>query len=224
MDEVVSHYDALIDENNDPAHDVVLLREYMGKWDGQVFIDELRLSSAKTVLEIGVGTGRLALDVCGKCKSFTGIDISPKTIERAKKNLKGFEYTELICADFLAHDFSSTFDVIYSSLTFMHIQDKQRAIREVAKLLNPKGRFVLSTSKSQERVLVCGHRRIPLFPASADEVKRYVQRSGLEIEKRLETEFAWILVALHTGVPDNAPGIPPRFPSDHTWGKTPILK
>jgi ubiquinone/menaquinone biosynthesis C-methylase UbiE len=52
----------------------------MDKWDGQVFIDELRLSSVKTVLEIGVGTGRLAL---------------------AKKNLKGFEYTELIAPSFL---------------------------------------------------------------------------------------------------------------------------
>ena len=90
MNQVIYHYDSLIDENNDPACDPKPAQEYMNKWDGQVFIDELELSTSKTVLEIGVGTGRLALKVCGKCKSFVGIDISPKTIERAKENLTAF--------------------------------------------------------------------------------------------------------------------------------------
>jgi len=63
MNKVISHYDSLIDENNDPARDPKPLQEYMNKWDGQVFIDELELSTGKTVLEIGVGTGRLALKV-----------------------------------------------------------------------------------------------------------------------------------------------------------------
>ena len=59
--EVIDHYDRLIEEGNDPVGDPEPLRAYMDKWDGQPFIDALELSKDKTILEIGVGTGRLAV-------------------------------------------------------------------------------------------------------------------------------------------------------------------
>ena len=58
---VIAHYDKLIDESNDPVYDPEPLQEYMNKWDGQAFIEEMKIDNTKTVLEIGVGTGRLAL-------------------------------------------------------------------------------------------------------------------------------------------------------------------
>ena len=57
--DVIQHYDLLIDENNDPVHDPKPLRDYMDKWDGQSFIDKMELNKDKSVLEIGVGTGHL---------------------------------------------------------------------------------------------------------------------------------------------------------------------
>lgn len=83
--EVANNYDLLVDENNDPVNDPPAVKAYMDKWDGQAFIDEMKLTGSENVLEIGVGTGRLAVQICDKCWIFTGIDISPKTIERAKK-------------------------------------------------------------------------------------------------------------------------------------------
>ena len=79
--EMIQHYDLLIDENNDPVHDPKPLRDYMDKWDGQSFLDKMKLDKDKSVLEIGVGTGRLAVRVAPLCGQFYGIDISPKTIE-----------------------------------------------------------------------------------------------------------------------------------------------
>lgn len=38
LNAVIRHYDALIDEGNDPVHDLPPLREYMDKRDGQTFI------------------------------------------------------------------------------------------------------------------------------------------------------------------------------------------
>lgn len=84
---IISHYDMLIDENNDSFRDSPALQEYMNQWDGQVFIDSMKLDCTKKVLEIGVGTGRLAAKVAPQCFELTGIDISPKTICRAKENL-----------------------------------------------------------------------------------------------------------------------------------------
>ena len=43
----------LIDENNNPVNNPKPLQDYMNKWDGQLFIDALKLDKNKTVLEIG---------------------------------------------------------------------------------------------------------------------------------------------------------------------------
>ena len=80
--DVIQHYDLLIEENNDPVHDPKPLKDYMDKWDGQAFIDKMDLDKDKSVLEIGVGTGRLAVKTVILCKDYCGIDISPKTINK----------------------------------------------------------------------------------------------------------------------------------------------
>lgn len=64
------------------------------------------------------------------CSRFVGIDISPKTHERALINLNAFPNVHLICGDFLTHEFPETFDIVYSSLTFMHIEQKQFAKKD----------------------------------------------------------------------------------------------
>ncbi len=189
------HYDALIDENNDPVHDPAQLKEHMNKWDGQAFIDEMQLSTDKNILEIGVGTGRLALKVCGECAHFMGIDLSPKTIERAKENLACFYNAELICGDFLTYTFGKRFDIIYSSLTFMHIRDKRGAIEKVADLLNKNGRFVLSITKNQSTEIDFGNRKLTVYPDNPQEIFRLIKQVGLSLEKKFETEFATITVA-----------------------------
>lgn len=196
MSAVKNHYDCLIDENNDPVHDSEQLKEYMDKWDGQSFIDELELNNSKTVLEIGVGTGRLAIKTISNCKHFTGIDISEKTIERAKENLSQFENKTLICSDFFEYVFENQFDVIYSSLTFLHIREKLKAIREIAGFLTVNGRFVVSISKDQSKELDFGSRKVPLYPDNQEEIKSYLADADLQFIKQIETDFAWIIVAI----------------------------
>lgn len=195
QDEVKAHYDKLIDENNDPVYDPKPLREYMDKWDGLTFIAQLLLNKEKTVLEIGVGTGRLGMRVAPQCKLFYGIDISPKTIARAKQNFFGFPKVELLCGDFLSHDFGIAFDVIYSSLTFMHIADKQEAINKVATLLNAGGRFVLSIDKNLSTIIDTGISKILIYPDTPEEIERCIGCAGLKLKEQIETEFACIFIA-----------------------------
>ena len=192
---VTHHYDLLIDENNDPVHDPKPLQDYMDKWDGQVFIDKMELNKDKSVLEIGVGTGRLAVRVAPLCGEFYGVDISSKTIERAKENLAEFENVRLACADFLSYEFGRTFDVVYSSLTFMHIKEKQKAINKVAALLKDDGRFVLSIDKNQDGFIDIGTRKITTFTDTPDEMRTYIADSGLLLIEQYETEFAHVFVA-----------------------------
>ena len=149
----------------------------------------------KSVLEIGVGTGRLAVRVTPLCGDFYGVDISQKTIERAKENLAELENVRLTCADFLSYEFGRTFDVVYSSLTFMHVEEKQKAINKVATLLKDGGRFVLSIDKNQERFIDTGTSKITVFPDTPEPIKTYIANSRLLLLEHFETEFANIFVA-----------------------------
>ncbi len=193
--DMISHYNALIDENNDPVRDPAPLKEYMDRWDGEAFIEALRLMPDKSVLEIGVGTGRLAVRVCGACGRFTGIDLSPKTVLRAKENLRGFPDANLICGDFLLYPFGEKFDVVYSSLTFMHIRDKRAAVRKAAELLNPNGLFVLSADKNRQTEIDFGSRRITVWPDTPEEIRDLIAEAGLIPENQFETGSAFIFAA-----------------------------
>lgn len=193
---VIRHYDLLIDENNDPFNDPEPLRTYMDKWDGQKFINQMNLSNGSSVLEIGVGTGRLAARVAALCMDFVGIDISPKTVKRAKENLSMIKNVDLICGDFLDYPFERKFDVIYSSLTWLHIKEKQKAMNKVAMLLNKNGRFVLSVEKNQTPFVEYGTRRIETYPDQPKAVQEAAENTGLFIECVTETEFAYIFTVL----------------------------
>ena len=193
--DIIRHYNLLIEENNDPVRDPKPLKDYMDKWDGQVFIDKMKLDKDKSVLEIGVGTGRLAVKTAILCKDYCGIDISPKTIYRAKENLANYKNIKLICDNFLSHHFNSLYDVVFSSLTFMHIHEKQNAINKVACLLKNGGRFVLSIDKSQEDFIDMGTRKITIFPDSPTEIKHCILNAGLDLVECFETELAHIFVA-----------------------------
>ncbi len=196
MNEVAKHYDNLIYEGQDPVHDPKPLKDYMNKWDGQLFIDKMQLDKTKSVLEIGVGTGRIAVSVAPECKDFTGIDISEKTIAKARKNIKSglFKKLVLICADFLEYKFEKTFDVVYSSLTFMHIQEKQRAFDTVFDILQPDGRFVLSIDKNRDRYIDMGAYKVKVYPDNPDDIKTYAKNAGLKLLEEFETEFAFVFV------------------------------
>ena len=195
MKNVIKHYDKLIDENNDPVHDTEPLRDYMDKWDGQKFIESMQLDKSKSVLEIGVGTGRLAIKVAPNCKCLFGMDISPKTIQRASENLSSYHNVNLVCDDFMSFEFIESFDVIYSSLTFMHIKDKLSAIEKIASLLNDKGLFVLSIDKNQSEFIDMGTRKLKIYRDNPTDICEFISEAKLNLIDQFETEHAYVIVS-----------------------------
>lgn len=161
----------------------------------KTFFDELKLDKEKTVLEIGVGTGRLAIKSIPKCKHFVGIDFSSKTIERANENLSEFNNKTLICDDFFKYNFTDKFDVIYASLVLWHIKEKLEFIYKVSTLLNTKGRFILSVGNDQSKEVDYGSRKIPMFPDNVEDIKKYLKNANLKISSITTVDFATIFTA-----------------------------
>ncbi len=195
MKDVIEHYNKLIDEDNDPARDPKPLKDYMDKWDGKKFIESMQLDKSKSVLEIGIGTGRLAIRVAPKCKSLCGIDISEKTIQRASGNLSSHSNVRLICSDFMSAEFEEHFDIIYSSLTFMHIQDKLLAMQKIALLLNDNGLFVLSIDKNRSEFIDMEDRKIKIYPDNPNDIRNFLIASNLKIIDQFEIDHAYITVS-----------------------------
>ena len=191
--DVKTHYDLLIDEENDPFRDPEPLRAYMDRWDGNLFLDALELTGTERVLEIGVGTGRLAGRVIPQCGCFTGIDLSPKTIARARENLNPPANVELLCGDFLAFLPEEPFDVIYCSLTMMHFSDKAAFLSKVASLLRVGGRFVLSLDKNRVPWIDMGSRKVQIYPDDPAQTAEYIRAVGMDMTDGWETEAAWVL-------------------------------
>lgn len=201
----LEHYESCVDEGVDPCHDDETMRSYMARWDGPPFFDLLGDTRGKSVLDVGVGTGRVAREVLGRgCGRLTGIDISPKSINRARDNLRGFGNVELSVADVEQFSPPDAFDAAYSVLTFMHVADKATALRNVVANLRPNGRLVLSIHHAG-RWLDMGNRKVELHPT---DPARYVE---------------W-LTALGCTVHDPVPLVDtwehPRSGRQETYGKT----
>ena len=188
-----THYDLLIEENNDPFHDPPVLQKYMESWDGPAFPDMMELDESKAVLEIGVGTGRLAAKTAGRCRHLTGIDISPKTIARARENLRAYSNITLICDDFMVYPFTETFDVIYSSLTMMHFEDKEQVIAKAALLLNKNGLLCISLDKNQSKWINMGNRKIRIYPDTPERTMMLAEQAGLIVHKMFEIGNAHLI-------------------------------
>ncbi|OGO90475.1 MAG: hypothetical protein A2Y17_13015 [Clostridiales bacterium GWF2_38_85] len=85
--------------------------------------------------------------------------------------------------------------MIYSSITFMHIEDKLTAINKVAGLLKSGGRFVISIDKNQNEYIDIGNRKIKIYPDNPNDITGYIKAARLLLEKQFETKFAHIFVA-----------------------------
>ncbi len=195
MNNISRHYDLLIENGNDPVLDCKELADYMDKWDGKEFINLLNLDAYKTVLEIGCGTGRIAKKIIKQCKKYVGIDISSKTVDVARNHFKDFNNASFINEDFLKYKDTEKYDVIFSTLTFMHIKDKEKALINVFNLLKNNGIFVLSVDKNQQNFIDTGYSRIEVYPDNPTYIFKTLTTLRFVKSKIKEIDNAYIITA-----------------------------
>jgi|WetSurMetagenome_2_1015567.scaffolds.fasta_scaffold23499_4 putative AdoMet-dependent methyltransferase len=106
------------------------------------------LNRESVVLEIGTGTGELALRLSKRCKKIVACDISKTMLSYAEKKVKAcnIQNIEFVNTGFLNHNFNcGYFDAVISQLALHHLPDfwKSIAIMNISNDLKPGGIFYL---------------------------------------------------------------------------------
>lgn len=120
---------------------------------GLALIDMMSIKTGDSVLDIGCGTGRLAMQVSGivgLSGSVTGIDPSSHRIEIANARLKNVQNVSFRIGqgENLGDLQESAFDHAYYCAVFHWIEDKKSALREAYRVLKPGGQVGI-TSRSR---------------------------------------------------------------------------
>ncbi|OPX31078.1 MAG: hypothetical protein B1H09_03825 [Gemmatimonadaceae bacterium 4484_173] len=174
------HYDRLADAGNG-RNDPPFLQEYMTRWDGPLFYDALGDLGDADVLEVGIGTGRIARQILQRgCRHLTGLDISPKTLAAAREELAGFTNLQLILTDVAEFRRDMSFDAACSVLTFMHIQNKPQALQNIVASLRTGGRVVLSIDQPSDRIDF-GEWTVELSPWLPKQYAKALEDAGCDV-------------------------------------------
>ena len=148
-----------------------------------------RLSSGESVLDIGCGTGTLAIAAkrrVGATGMACGVDASPQMLARAiKKACKAGLEVDFRNAAVEALPFrDSQFDVVLSTLMLHHLPEKlrQECLREVRRVLKPGGRVLIidfgPPEPRQKSIIDHFHHH---GHASLPSMIELVQRTGMEV-------------------------------------------
>lgn len=113
--------------------------------------DYAGLSKDSRVLEIGVGTGRVALPLAAHVHSVVGVDISQKMMQKLRDK-QSTEAVEVVQGTALQLPFATdSFDAIVVVHVFHLIDEMDIALAEAARVLKPDGVLVLGNSASPDR-------------------------------------------------------------------------
>lgn len=95
------------------------------------------------VLDVGCGTGSLALLAAGQGHRVTAVDLSPRMADRARTKLAGQD-AEVLVGDAAQPPVGErTFDVVLARHVVWLLPDFEAALKHWCSLLNPGGRLVL---------------------------------------------------------------------------------
>jgi ubiquinone/menaquinone biosynthesis C-methylase UbiE len=107
-------------------------------------LTRLALKSGEAVLDVGAGNGIMArdmLDIVGASGSVTGLDSAPPMIAMASALCPGGTFVQGDASDLPFGD--GSFDVVTAAQLICFLTDPDRALREMRRVLRPKGRVVI---------------------------------------------------------------------------------
>jgi ubiquinone/menaquinone biosynthesis C-methylase UbiE len=133
-------------------------------------IDALLPKSEGPILEIGVGTGVVALGLSRRGRDLIGLDLSSPMLARARSRLGG----RLVRSDAMQMSIATAAIAHAVSVWVVHsVRDPVLLFREAARVLRPAGVYVVCLAQK---------------PAPGDKIGRIISEMGTRVDERRRTE------------------------------------
>ncbi|MBN8559996.1 MAG: class I SAM-dependent methyltransferase [Leptolyngbya sp. UWPOB_LEPTO1] len=109
----------------------------------QLALQGLTIEPETKVLDLCCGSGQTTQFLVQRSRNVTGLDASPLSIQRAKKNVPEAEYVEAFAEQNPLPD--QSFDVVHTSAAMHEMQPQQlrQILQQVHRVLKPNGVFTM---------------------------------------------------------------------------------
>jgi ubiquinone/menaquinone biosynthesis C-methylase UbiE len=167
-DKMASNYDKLVFTDKD-----YIAYKKIPKW----IIQSLKLKNRTEILDLGCGTGLSSLELFKKGYFVTGIDISSKMVEEAKK----LPFNKLYCQSLEEPLLfpSETFDAAQILGVMEFIQDPAKLFSEVYRVLKTDGLFGITIPKKLSKNL---EETLQIFTYTQDEIECVFKKSNFSVK------------------------------------------
>lgn len=166
----------------------------------KALVEAARLRAGDDVLELGAGTGLVTRLAAPRVRSLLATDLIPGMLDVARRSTRRHRHVRFALVDYGTRlpFLDGSFEVVLSGLTY--VQDSSDAVKELARVLKPRGRVALTMWGSDYHELTLlsdaleaiGRPRIT--PPSPGRAVQRLKRAGFtRIERRdfdLENDFA----------------------------------
>lgn len=183
VEETIKTYDQFAEDylKRSISQDNVRMRPVLDKFASMI-------TSGKSVLDIGSGTGLEAKYLSENGLEVTGIDLSVKMIELAKKVAPKVIFLKMDMRSISLED--QIFDGVWASSCLVHIpkNDTEKVLSDISRILKLGGIFYFDLKQGEGEEFVVnqgqgdlpGARRFFAF-YSLEEISELLQKSGFEI-------------------------------------------
>ncbi len=188
------------------TYDSETLRYFL---DGaKALIDELEMDGVESVLDVGTGTGHIALEVAKRYPNLKVVGVDNSTGMLSKAEIKKGDISNV---SFIKHDWEQLesmegkYDVVTNSFGVNFVKDMDKFATSVFSKINPKGKFAfvnfadggfepLSTELFSDLFKMSLLRRepTPVSPAN-DLLIKLMEERGLETLKVINKQFEYPL-------------------------------
>jgi ubiquinone/menaquinone biosynthesis C-methylase UbiE len=139
-----------------------------------------RIRVGAEVLSVGCGPGVIIRELCTLDDSIraTGLDISEERVQEAKQRNRENAQANFVRGDAQAMDFASnSFDLVYSRMLLEYLKEKERAVREMARVCKRGGTVLLQDLDGQ---LLWHYPEDPLVQSTVEKVVRALAVTGFD--------------------------------------------
>lgn len=143
------------------------------------FVDR-ELAGAETILELGSGTGRLAVPLATRGYTITGVDMNPAYVNAAKKKAQSAKVAtrcHFSVGDFAKHQTDSKFDAAFLSSNTLSLvaspEDRFEAFQRLGECLAPGARLIVIMVNTARLLQNGPHREARRYAKLSDQTEAY---------------------------------------------------